>query len=308
MYHKGKHKFKHLDLVPGGTFTGFGTEYPGQKVFYVDKDGDDDNDGLSVNTPLKLIETAIGKCTANKYDAIVVMQESPGTATTGESWPVDIDKQGILLTGLYSRGLISDSGFGPGASDATDCIYIAANHCAVENLYLQVSAGGSAKSVITTDAAAVYGATIRNCWIGLQNTATYGFYTGASSDWPYLLIENCTFGAPNASSFTNAIKLFNATFGMIRNNVIYGGNGYAIYLLGSCGNVGIFDNKIVCYSDTDGYAIHTAAGSSDNAISGNEAMFGSNDMTNQLYQEASTADYNNWGINYEDITASLPTA
>jgi hypothetical protein len=304
-YHRGVHKFKHLELVPNSVLKGVGAEYPGQNVFYVDKDGSDSNDGRSVQTPFKTIEKAISSCTASKYDAIVVMQESPSSATTGESWPVDIDKQGILLTGLYSRGLISDSGFGPGASDATDCIYIAANHCAVENLYLQVSSGGSAKSIITTDAASVYGFTLRNCWLGLQNTATYGFYTSAAADWPYLLIEDCFFGVPNASNATSWIKLFNASFSCIRRNVFNPASSYIIDAGAQCGNVAILDNRFKMASDTDGYAIKLNTGSSDCFVDGNHATFGSNSMGNHAFFDAGS-DANDWGLNYEEIDAVLP--
>jgi hypothetical protein len=310
MYWRGQHKFKNVHFVPDAIITGFGVEYPGQHVYYVDDTaGSDSADGLSVQTPLYTIEAAIAKCTANAYDAIVVMQKSPSTHATGESWPIDLDKQGILLTGLYSRGLVSDSGFGPGTADE-NCVNIGANHVAVTNLYLQVHSGGTLGNVVSTDLAAgsgVYGFTLRNCWVGLQNTALYGFYTGDSVDWPYLLIEGCTFGVPNASNYTNAIRLFNASFGMIRNNIIYPASSYCISLLASCGNVGIFDNKITPSADTDGYGIYCTAGSSDNFIAGNMSGYGAGTATNHPFFDAGAAN-NNWGWNTEQEHETLPDA
>lgn len=309
-YNRGFQKFKNIQIVPGGKVMGLHGEYPGQYVFYVDDTvGSDSNDGLSVLTPFLTTEHAISQCTANRYDCIVVMQRSPSTHTTGETWPIDLDKQGILLTGLYSRGLISDSGFGPTPAD-TDCISIGANHVAIENLYLQVHSGGTTGNIIGTDLTAgtgVYGFTLRNCWLGMQNTALYGFYTGAASDWPYLLIEDNIFGAQNSNNFTNAIRLFNATYSAIRRNVFHGCSSYAIECLASCGNVDILDNRFKLSADTDGFAIHLATGSSDIYVDGNHAAFGTNDLTTQPYQDASS-DANDWGLNYEDITAVLPSA
>jgi hypothetical protein len=306
-YNRGFQKFKNIQIVPGGKVMGLHGEYPGQYVFYVDDTvGSDSNDGLSVLTPFLTTEYAISQCVANRYDCIVVMQRSPSTHTTGEAWPIDVDKQGILLTGLYSRGLISDSGFGPDAID-TNCITIAANHCAVENLYLQVHSGGTTGNVISTDAASVYGFTLRNCWLALQNTTLYGFYTGASADWPYLLIEDCTFGVPNASNYTSAIKLFNASFGKIQRNVFYPGSSYIIDIGTQCGNVAILDNKFKCASDTDGFAIYARTGSSDNFITGNQACFGGTTATNHPFFDAG-GTANDWGWNTEQEHIVLPDA
>jgi hypothetical protein len=274
------------------------------QTFYVDNLGSDGGPGTDPNHPLKTITAALAKCTANKFDAVVVMQESPGTPTTGETWPIVMSKAGVLLTGLYSRGLISDSGFGSADIDE-NTINVNANHCAVENLYLQVKTGGTTGNIISTTEAAVYGFTLRNCWLALQNTTLYAFYTGASSDWPYLLIEDCFFGVPNASNYTSAIKLFNASFSCIRRNVFNPASSYIIDIGTQCNNVSILDNKFKMASDTDGYAIYARTGSADNFIDGNHATFGSNSMGNHAYFDAAT-DANDWGLNYEEIDAVLP--
>jgi hypothetical protein len=284
--------------VPNGLSLGKG------KTFYVDKDGSDGYDGLDPNYPLKTITKAISLCTASAFDAIVVMQESPSSPTTGETWPINLSKAGILLTGLYSRGLISDSGFGSNDVDE-DTINVTANHCAVENLYLQVKTGGTTGNVISTTAAAIYGFTLRNCWLALQNTTLYAFYTGASADWPYLLIEDCFFGVPNGSNYTSAIKLFNASFSAIRRNVFYPASSYIIDVGAQCNNTAILDNKFKMASDTDGFAIYCQTGSADNFIDGNHATFGSNSMSNHAYFDAGS-DTNDWGLNYEEIDAVLP--
>jgi len=277
------------------------------KTYYVDDAGSDGYEGTNPNYPMLTTTAAIAKCaSASNGDAVVVMQRSPSTVVATETFPINLNKP-CLLTGLYSRGLISDSGFGPGAID-TDCITVGANHCAVENLYLQVYAGGTTGNVIAGPASgARYGFTLRNCWIGLQNTALYGFHTGDATDFPYLLIEDCLFSCPSANSMTSAIHLFNATFSVIRRNLFLHCSSYAVHILGSCGNTSVLDNRFSLSADSAGFAIQCAAGSRYNFFDGDSAATQDTATAVTVYTDASTAGYNKWGNNYAGIVAVLAT-
>lgn len=274
------------------------------KTFYVDYSAGVDSYGTesqNYNYPLKTKTAAMDLCTANKGDAIVVLADSPSSSTTDETYPIAMDVAGVLLTGLYSRGLVSDSGFGSHTVDV-DTIRPTANYCTIENLYLGVKTGGTAANVIA-GTTSCYAFTLRNCVIEIQYQALYGFYTGASADFPYLLLEDNIFGCHNATRFTNAIRLFNATYGMIRRNVIHHCSSYSVVLEDSCGNLSILDNRIRMKEDTDGYAIYCTDGSTGCLIDGNHAMFGLAAPANDPFFEGGSDEDNHFGINYKGETA-----
>lgn len=288
---------------------GFGDGYAlaGGETYFVDmSSGSDGRRGRNPKDPLKTITAAMDKCVANRGDAIVVMAASPSSPASEETFPIAMDTGGVLLAGLYSRGLLSDSGFGTDVLNG-NTIEVSANYCTIENLYLGVKTGGSTANVIAGTASS-YGFTLRNCLIENQYTALAGFYTGSAYDFPYLLIEDNKFGGSAATAnFTNAIKLFNATFGVIRRNLITASDGYAISILATCGEVMILDNRIQCYADTDGYAIYAASGSSNNYITGNECAHGYNDTSNDPYWDANGDDSNDWGRNYVGDDIEYPS-
>ncbi len=275
------------------------------RVFYVDASSGADGYGVqsqNPNYPMETITGAMDLCTSAVGDVIVVMANSPSAPAANETFPIAMDVQGVLLTGLYSRGLVSDSGFGSDVVDG-DTITPTANYCTVSNLYLGVKTGSTTADVIA-GTTSCYAFTLRNCVIELQYQARYGFYTGASADFPYLLIEDNIFGAHNATRFTNAIRLFNATYGMIRRNVIHQASSYSVVLEATCGNVSILDNKIRMKEDTDGYAIYCTDGSTGSLIDGNHAMFGLAAPGNDPFFEGGNDEDNHFGLNYKGETAT----
>jgi len=283
---------------------GDGYALAGGRTYYVDmSNGSDGQRGTNPKDPLQTITTAMDKCVAGQGDAIVVMAASPSSPAAAETFPIAMDVAGVLLTGLYSRGLLSDSGFGTDVLDG-DTITPTANYCNVENLYLGVKTGGTAGNVIA-GTTSCYAFTLRNCLIENQYTALYGFYTGASADFPYLLIEDNKFGGSSATAcFTSAISLFNATFGMVRRNLFMGCSSYAIHVLATCGQCCFLDNRFQLYADTDGFAIYAADGSSNNYFDGNRAAHGMSTITNDPFWDANGDDSNDWGLNYENQAAT----
>lgn len=308
VFFKGKAKFQHLEIVPGGSLLG-GDNYSlgAGRTFYVDRNGSDSRDGTSPNAPLKTITAAIAKCVAARYDAVVTMDESPSSPTAGETWPININKQGVLLTGLYSRGLISDSGFGSTPAN-TGVITIGAEYVNVENLYLQCLVGTTTADIIgITSGIARYGFTLRNCWLGMQTPCRYGFYSGDSADWPYLLIEDNIFSSTQGDYMTNAIRIVNSTFGMIRRNIFNYCSSYAILGLANGGNYSILDNKFMLSADTAGFAIQLNADTSNIFVDGNHAASKEGATAVTVYTDSSTTDNNHWGLNYAGIVAVLAT-
>lgn len=302
---RGGHVFSGLVDVSGATKIGFGDyALAGGRTFYVDmSSGSDGRRGLNPRDPLETITAAMDLCVAARGDAIVVMSASPSSPAANETFPIAMDVAGVLLTGLYSRGLLSDSGFGTDVVDG-DTVTVTANYTNIENLYLGVKTGGTAASVIATSGSP-YGMCIRNCYIEGQYTALYGIEIAA--DAPWTLIEDNFFGSPGSVYLTTAIIVSNATRSVIRRNVITGCSSYSIHLGAGCGQVHLLDNRFSLYADTDGFAIYAASGSSNNYIDGNHAAHGYNDPSNNPYEDANgSSTSNEWGLNYKGITALDP--
>jgi len=276
------------------------------KVFYVDTDangGDDTNSGLTVDDPLLKINAAMDKCTANKGDVIQVLGNSP--SSPNDTATITCDVGGVTIRGLYGRGILSDSGFGSPTQNVP-CLTIAANYITIENLYLGVNSAGSSGGVIE-GSASCFGFTLRNCLIEAQYAATYGFYTGASYDFPYLLIEDCVFGSGQGSKATNWIRLFNASMSsVIRRNLFKRSSAAAIKCLASCGEVSILDNTFHLNSDLSGGAITLDTGSSKIYVDNNRGGYGATTMSANPFLDSNGDASNAWGLNYNQEAATLP--
>lgn len=143
--------------------------------FFVDSTtGNNANDGLDKDHPFADVDYAVGQCTANKGDVILVMPNHAETLTTGGAWT--LDKEGIYLVGLgggdnrpmvtvaLSTGAdigvdsdsitISNFYFDLTGVDAlTGLIDVNDNHCTIENCEFLVSdSGGQAEDAILGDA------------------------------------------------------------------------------------------------------------------------------------------------------------
>jgi len=303
---QGIHRYTGVVDVSAAAKIGFGGDYAlaGGRTYYTDDNGSDGSRGLNPEDPLKTTTAAIAKCVSGNGDAVVCMARSPSTPVTGETWPISLNKTNMLLTGLFGRGgLISDSGFGATPTN-THCLTVAANFVTVENLYLQVTTGTTG-DVIGGLTASRYGFTLRNSWIGLQNTARYGLGI-VTWDMPYLLVEDCRFSAPNAASMTTAIYFGgNATFSHVRRNTFFECSSYAIHGVG-VGNCAITDNDFDLYSDTAGFAIHMAATTDNNYLARNYAGYGLADTAANPYQDLATDGKNNWVMNYKGDDVTYP--
>lgn len=143
--------------------------------FFVDSaTGSDSNDGLDKDHPFATIDYAVGQCTSNKGDVILVMPNHAETLTTAAA--IDLDKEGIYVVGLgqgdnrpaitvaTSTGAdidvdadsitISNFYFDLTGVDAlTALIDVNDHHCTIENCeFLQSDSGGQAEDAIKGDA------------------------------------------------------------------------------------------------------------------------------------------------------------
>lgn len=276
------------------------------KVFYVDtaaNGGSDNNSGLSITDPLLKINTAMDKVTANKGDVIQILGNSP--SSPNDNATITCDVAGVTIRGLHGRGMLSDSGFGSPTINVP-AITIAANYVTIENLYIGCKSTGTTGGIVEFSGTNSYfGVTFRNITFDTQYVAAYGIYV--QYDQPYLLVEDCMFGRSDIAGYTTAcIYVGNCTCGMIRRNVFAGFAGIGISCGGSCGNLTILDNRFRLPSHTEGKAITMAAGSSGNYIDGNHAAFGDTQVTNNPFLDSSSAGYNDWGVNYESATVTMP--
>ena len=275
-------------------------------VFYVDgTSGVDTNGGLTKDDPLLTITAAIGKCTNDKGDVIQILRNSPSAPPGTETFPIVVNKSNITIRGTLGKGMLSDSGFG---SDVTDghCITLAANFVTIENLYLGIKDGGTPLANVIMATQSCYSFTLRNCLIEAQYRALYGLYSGTQFDLPYLLVEDCVFGGNHTyGNFTSAIRLHNATRGVIRRNVFRSCTSYSIHLEATCeGGTDILDNKFRLFADTDGGAVFCAQDSVNNFIDGNHAAHGIDDPANDPFWQESNDDDNDFGLNYKGKSAT----
>ena len=122
-------------------------------------------------------------------------------------------------------------------------------------------------------------------------------------------MEDCIFGRYDIAGYTTAgIYLGNGTADVIRRNSFNACAGVAVCLGAGCGNLSVLDNTISMPSDTEGKAITCASGSSGNWIDGNRAGFGMDSMAANPYLDSNGDDSNNWGLNYNQEAATLPTS
>jgi len=278
----------------------------GGSYFWVDgSSGSDTNSGRSSVSPLLTVTAALAKCTAGAGDIINIMANSPSSPPATETFPIVVNKAGVTIRGTRGSGILSDSGIGSDTQNKA-CFEIAASYVTIENMYLGIDNLGSTGGIVEFNGTNSYfGVTLRKCTFDTQYVAAYGIY--APYDQPYLLVEDCLFGRSDIAGYTTAcIYLGNCTSGMIRRNVFAGFAGIGISCGAGCGNLTILDNRFRLPSDSAGKAITLAAGSSGNFIDGNHANFGDADMSANPYTDSSTTDYNDWGLNYKGITATMP--
>lgn len=204
---------------PGGVFVIQDIkEVPGN-IFFVDSTNGTDaaGRGLSPDAPLATLDYAVGLCTANQGDVILL---APGHAETlTASVTCTIDVAGVTIIGLGVGSLQPTFTLG---TDATATISVTAANCRIENI--KVISDVADQAVGITVAAGGDGFTMRRCYLtdgAAAKELVIGVSLAAGCD--RALIEDCEFYTTPAGGCASAIKMVGASDRtVIRNNIMLG--------------------------------------------------------------------------------------
>lgn len=314
MFWRGIHKFKHLEILPGGSIRGvlgaMGTG--GGRVFYVNggSDGPTDNsyDGLSPSTPKRTIKAGLDLCTTGQDDTVIILNYG-GNARAVEDFPiaVSIDMVHIIGAGGGANPASKWATVNPLTTDTNESAFLVTGHrCEIAGLEIGGDADGTGAGIIVgvSGGASPWGTWIHDCWFGMADCAgTNGVKVPSGADAPYLRVEHCEFGGALLGS--GIVIAGNATRGEILNNRFYLIPAAVIDVTGSAVGIKIIDNLIQMDGDTNDHGIKLAAGTSACFITGNVAASQKTATTaDNAWTDASSS--NMWGLNYSGIVADLP--
>lgn len=176
-------------VAPSGSYTVEGRTYPSS----------DNNDGLSPERAVRTIDYAVGLCTANVGDVIMVMLGDHTVTAT-----VTVDVAGITITGVPGGARHSAKAMAAGGSrmrstvttsESTGIIFtVTAADVEIAYLHMTAVAGGSCISASNT-ADRLY---VHDCTFNMTtaaNTATFGIAfplgTGTTTTNDDSIIRNC---------------------------------------------------------------------------------------------------------------------
>lgn len=204
--------------TPGGVFTIQDIrQVPGNLIFVDSTNGADTNSGKSPDSAMATLDAAIGKCTANQGDVILV---APGHAETlvGATSCV-LDVAGVTIIGL-GEGTVRPT-FTLGTDTAATISVTAANgrieNCRIISDLADVAAG-------ITAAAGADGLHVRGCYFsdgGAAKELVIGISLAAGCD--FCVIEDNEFYTVAGGGCASAIKLVGASNRtIIRRNISIG--------------------------------------------------------------------------------------
>jgi len=200
----------------------------GSYFFVHNGTGSNSNPGTDPANPVASIDYAVGLCTANKGDVIVVM---PGhTEDIGAAAGIVVDVAGVTIVGLGEGTLRPTITYSATASDMD----IDADNVTIDNLYFDLTGIDAVVAAIDVNAANF---TLKNCEILMADSggqATSALLTAAAAN--YMKILNCKILAPNAGA-NEAINLTGATTGVEIKNCWIAGDFAVAAIHNPTGNV-----------------------------------------------------------------------
>jgi hypothetical protein len=279
-----------------GGLTGPQFDQPGMgATFYVDgSNGLDTNPGTN-DLPFLTITAAIAACTAGANDYIIV-KAYPNPAPGTETFPIAMTKSKVHLIGTMSQA--SPSPYINPPAD-THCIAVTASNCEIAGFEL----GAGATKACIDISGVTWKTNVHHCWMGWQDTCLNGVILSAGTDdAPQSWIHDNFFGI-NITG-TNLYVTFNSTRSLIERNTFIGVATLGIHVDNTIANAVIRDNFFRVPDSATGEAITLDATAADGAmLYGNQAMQGAVAMGNVAFRDLGT---NHWGLNYVDITATMP--
>ncbi len=257
-------------------------------VFFVDSgaslalDANNGNAGNSWESPLATLDYAVGLCTANQNDVILLAPgHSESKTTTGNIALLDV--AGVHVIGMGIGNVIATFTLGHAGTTlsvtAPNCrikgIKIASNvaDCAIGLTMSALADGAIIEECVFTD-----GATAKELVIGINVVA----------DCDNIIIRNCRFSTVPSGGCNNAIVLAGGSDGsVIRDNIAYGtyATGTILASVAASANLSIVDNILVNVAAAVGVALNTgstgvlirnligSAESMANTISGENATY-----------------------------------
>lgn len=272
--------------VPGGILPRtMGTMY-----FVNGTTGNNANSGLSSDAPLLTITAALAKCVDDHDDYIIVQD------CFAEAFPIVVNKERVHIIGL-------DMGCGwPQLQAAADVAIfsITKDYCEIAGFALQAPAQTIAHGLIEFPTAGVGRANIHDNQFGELAVAFNAILvTGGAGAGTNSWIHHNVFGWQLAGSGVTP----SLTLGRINYNTFHKGiAGVCINFVGVISE--IIGNKFANADGATGYAI-TAGGQGGGIIDDNHAMKLGAAAANNPYKDVGVPK-SNWGLNYRDITATLP--
>lgn len=205
--------------------------------------GSNGNDG-SYRRPFATIDYAVGRCTANRGDIIVVMPGHSEDIASATSLVLDV--AGVAVIGLGAGSLRPDLNF----SDTAGSVEIDAADVTLYNLTLTADVSAVVVGV-NVDAA---GCTIDNCEFGFNATGD-DFLTMIDVDAvDRCSVTNCKFYAEdNVAGAAEAVRLDTDTRTVIQDNFFIGEwSDGCVVGEGAAGAQTLIDNNIMYNADTTG--------------------------------------------------------
>ena len=285
-------------------------------VYYVNggSDGPVNNafDGTRADRPKQTLQAAIDLCTANNNDYVIVLNYG-GNARAVETWPVTVDCDMIHIIGVGSLAQKWPvvSVLAPAAADtANPALLVTASR--VEIAGLEIGGGDTAGCVHTGLLAGTWGTEIHDCFFGVTGDAVGqdGIRVPVTFDSPYLTVWGCRFGGFITRDGVRIDGVVTrGSIGVLGKprNLFTDIPGVAINLLTAIDGCGVYDNVISIPANTAGAGITLSATCTDCHVFGNQANFGDTTMGNNPFADGAGAGANNWGLNYQGITAVMPS-
>lgn len=209
-------------------------------VFYVDSaTGTSTGPGWTPHNAYSTIDAAVGACTANNGDVILVM---PGhVETISAAGGLAIDVAGVTIIGLGRGQKQAKLDF---TTAATATCTMSANDCVLDNFQIEASYADIVSEIVVSGKDCV----IRNCRFLEPTTdenALINILTGSANTADGLVVENCQFRGLDAAN-TIGISLPNAQSRVIiRNNLFLGVfETGAIKSVGVAAQITVADNLI----------------------------------------------------------------
>lgn len=214
------------------------------RTFYVNNaasnESDTPNGGTSWLNPLATIDYAIGLCTANRGDVIMVGAGHAETVTAAAGIAADVG--GISIIGVANGNLRPTITF---TTDAAATMTISAASVRLENFRFVCNIDDQVEMLAMSAASPI----VRGCEF-VMGDATYDAEAGitGTSGVSRALIENCHLFSTSTTAITSgAIVLATGSHSKIRNNEIYGyfGTAGAIVNSAATSNFNVIGNAIV---------------------------------------------------------------